>query len=400
LRQIPRVAYFSDAFCEANGVATICGEFEQFARRRQFPLLSVHAGRAMRVTEEAFVTTIELRRSLLSFPLDRELDCDPFFTRYKRRVEARLTSFGADLVHITGPGDVGILGAWVAHSLHLPLVASWHTNLQQYAQRRLDRILRCLPARGRKMIGAAIERRAMDALVRFYGLGKLILAPNQDMVDLLRERTLKPAEIMRHGVDLARFSPEQRDRRDRRDSAFILGYVGRLAPEKNVRALAEIERALLNRGMPDFRLVLVGAGSEESWLRANLRHAEFPGILRGPELSRAFAGMDVFLFPSTTDTFGLVVLEAMASGVPAIVAPGGGPQHQIRAGQTGFVASSPADFAECVLALKNDPLLHARMRRAAREHASSATWDSVFEGVYRSYATVLNWHAGAAATGG
>ena len=145
----------------------------------------------------------------------------------------------------------------------------------------------------------------------------------------------------------------------------------------------------MNLGLQNFRMVLVGRGSEESWLKANLRHAEFLGTLRGPELAQVFAGMDVFLFPSTTDTFGLVILEAMASGVPVIVSPGGGPQHQVRPGQTGFVAATPEEFAGHILALKNDPCLHSRMREEARRHACTASWDAVFSHVYGMYDRVL-----------
>jgi glycosyltransferase involved in cell wall biosynthesis len=100
--------------------------------------------------------------------------------------------------------------------------------------------------------------------------------------------------------------------------------------------------------------------------------------------------MDVFLFPSRTDTFGLVILEAMASGVPVVVTPAGGPKYQVQSGQTGFVATSPRDFAECILALKNDPLMHAQMREAARQHACSASWDNVFADIYGIYETVLD----------
>ena len=383
---IPRVAFFTDAFYEANGVGTISREFEQFARRHQIPFLSVHSGAATRLETQDPVTTLELRRSPLSFPLDRELRCDPFFTRYKEVAEAELNSFGADLVHITGPGDVGILGAWVANSLRLPLVASWHTNLQEYAEKRLYRSLHWIPERARRQISRAAESWSMNALMRFYGMAGLLMAPNQDMVDLLGRRTRKPAVLMGHGVDVTSFYPE---RRDREDDVLTLGYVGRLTPEKNVRWLAEIEQALEVCGLRDFRLVLVGAGGEQTWLEANLRHAEFRGILRGPELARAFADMDVFLFPSTTDTFGLAILEAMASGVPVIVTRGGGPQYQVRPGHTGFVGDTPGDFTQCILALRNDPRLHARMRDAARQYACSASWDNVFAQVLSAYDSVL-----------
>ncbi len=381
------MAYFTDAFHEANGVATFSREFEQFADRHHIPFLSVHAGTATALRPDAFVTTLELRRSALSFPLDQQLRCDPLLTRYKEAAMGQLKSFGAELVHVTGPGDVGILGAWVAHCLGLPLIASWHTNLQEYAERRVDRLLGWMPARPRRKISAAAERHSMDALVRFYRMARLIMAPNQDMVDLLRERTGKPTLRIGHGVDVEWFTP---DRRSRRNDLFTVGYVGRLTPEKNVRWLAGIEQALVERGIQEFRLLLVGAGSEQSWLQANLQRAEFRGILRGPSLAQAFADMDVFVFPSLTDTFGLVILEAMASGVPVIVTPAGGPKYQVRVGQTGFVATTPGDFAACILALKNNSLMHAQMREAARQHACSASWDNVFADVYGIYETVLD----------
>jgi glycosyltransferase involved in cell wall biosynthesis len=191
---------------------------------------------------------------------------------------------------------------------------------------------------------------------------------------------------MGHGVDVERFHPRPCARRD---GLFRLGYVGRITPEKNVRAFVDIEQLLLNRGMRDFRLAIVGRGSEEGWLRANLRHADFLGTLRGHELARAFADMDVFLFPSTTDTFGLVILEAMASGIPVIVSLGGGPQHQVSHGENGFVAATPEEFAGHVLTLKQHPYMLARMREAARRHACAESWDNVFRQVYAAYDTVL-----------
>jgi glycosyltransferase involved in cell wall biosynthesis len=386
LGRIPRVAFFTDAFYEANGVGTLSREFECFAKRHQFPCFSVHAGPATEVRVEGSITTLELKRGPLAFPLDRELRCDPFLTRYKDLTLTELNLFGADVVHITGPGDVGILGAWVAHDLRVPLVASWHTNLQEYAEKRLYGSLHWAPERLRRKVSSAAGRGSMEALMHFYGMARLLMAPNQATVDLLEQRTGKPAMLMGHGVDVELFHP---GRRDGGDGVFTLGYVGRITPEKNVRALVDIEQALLKLGLQNFRMVLVGTGSEERWLKANLRHAAFLGTRRGPELAQVFAGMDVFLFPSTTDTFGLVILEAMASGVPVIVSPGGGPEHQVRAGQNGFVAATPEEFARHILALKNDPGLHARMRAEARRYACTASWDEVFSHVYGMYDRVL-----------
>ena len=125
------------------------------------------------------------------------------------------------------------------------------------------------------------------------------------------------------GVDADHYSPAKRDPGER---PFTIGYVGRLSVEKNVRFLADIEKALIAAGKTNFRFLIVGSGGEQEWLHTNVRHAEMQGILKGEELARAYANMDVFAFPSRTDTFGNVILEALASGVPAVVTADGGPE--------------------------------------------------------------------------
>lgn len=191
---------------------------------------------------------------------------------------------------------------------------------------------------------------------------------------------------MAHGVDTELFSPR---RRHRQGGPFCIGYVGRLAPEKNVRLFVDLERSLLAAGRRDFRFVMVGEGSERDWLSSNLRHGEMPGILRGPALAEAFADMDVFVFPSQTDTFGLVLLEAMACGVPVVVSPPTGARVGIRDGITGFHAGGLNAFTQSVLCLMDSEDLRQRMGCAARLFASSRVWDVVFEQLYRTYESGL-----------
>jgi glycosyltransferase involved in cell wall biosynthesis len=129
----------------------------------------------------------------------------------------------------------------------------------------------------------------------------------------------------------------------------------------------------------------VGEGSERAWLRQNLERAELPGVLQGEALARAYANMDVFVFPSETDTFGNVILEALASGVPSVVSARGGPKFLVHEGVTGLVAPDFDGFAAAVIGLYRDPGKRERMRASAREAALGRSWDKVFEGVYRSY---------------
>jgi phosphatidylinositol alpha 1,6-mannosyltransferase len=124
-------------------------------------------------------------------------------------------------------------------------------------------------------------------------------------------------------------------------------------------------------------------------LRLNMKHADLTGVLTGPELSRAFANFDLFVFPSETDTFGLVVLEALASGVPAIVTDRGGPQFTVRHGRTGFVAHNFEEFVSYTTQLMTQPNLLSSMRLSAREHAMATSWDRIFEGMFDAYERCL-----------
>ena len=135
-------------------------------------------------------------------------------------------------------------------------------------------------------------------------------------------------------------------------------------------------------------ILIVGHGSDEAELRLELAEAEFAGVLRGAALAQAYANMDVLVFPSHTDTFGNVVLEALASGVPAVVTPDGGPKFIVRNGETGFVTDDD-HFATAVAKLVTDRERLEGMRLKAREYALGCSWDTVFERVYAGYETAL-----------
>ena len=390
------MAFFTDSFHEANGVATLSREFAAFAQSRQLPFFCVHGGAETRATHQESFSALELKRGLASFPLDHNLFYDPLLSRFKSQVTAQLRSFRADLVHITGPGDVGILGFWVAHSLRIPLVASWHTNLHQYAARRLDKLLSFVPDAWRQRVSNTAEEQSLRACVSFYGLARFLLAPNETMVHLLGERTRRPAFLMAHGVDAELYSP---GRRSLRTGSFCIGYVGRLTPEKNVRFLVELEQDLLAKGQGNFRFLVVGEGSEKEWLRKNLRFGEFPGTLHGDALAESFANMDAFVFPSRTDTFGLVLLEALASGVPVVVSPETGIRVGVRHGVTGLHAGDSNSFTQSVLHLMKSETVRRKMGADAREFAQSRTWCTVFQQLYQTYETGLEETGSATSVG-
>ena len=383
---MPRVAYFPDSFHEVNGVAHTSRHFEAFARRRNLPFLCVRAGdRTQAILEEGNVWTLELPRGFLSFALEKDLRFDPAFLRHIPLIGEVLERFKPDLIHITGPSEVGMLGAGLAHHLGVPLAASWHTNVHEYAARRSDWFLRLLPKRHSQATEQKIEDIAMAAAAKFYSVAQVLFAPNPELCALLARTTGRTCHLMPRGVDAELFHPAKR-LRDPEDRDHVLGFVGRLSIEKNVTLLARVQEELEAMGHKSFRFLIVGHGGEEGWLREQMPRAEITGVLKGEELSRAYANMDLFVFPSHTDTFGNVVLEALASGVPAIVTPDGGPRTIVRDGVTGRTVDDD-DFAAAVAGVLGDPVTHAEMRVKAREFALTMSWDSVFEGVYAAYAT-------------
>jgi glycosyltransferase involved in cell wall biosynthesis len=333
------------------------------------------------------VSVLQLKRGRASFGLDANLDCDPFLLRYTDRLVRELKRFGAELIHITGPGDMGVLGCVAAWKLKLPLVISWHTSLHEYAGRRLERLLSSFGENVRTGAGHMAEKLSMDVLAWFYRRAKVVLAPNVELVEMLKEVTGHPVFLMQRGVDTNLFTPA---RRTRRDHIFRVGYVGRLTAEKSVRFLAELSTALRALGRTNFEFLVVGEGREEGWLRTNLENGVFTGVLRGEALAEAYANMDLFVFPSRTDTFGNVVLEALSSAVPAVVTNEGGPKFLVHSGVTGFVAANDWDFTRYVNAIMSDLDMHCRMREAARHYACAQSWDAVFETVFRAYRVCLS----------
>ncbi len=380
----PRVALFTDCYHDVSGIALTSRHLLAFARSHGLPLLCVRSGSERRFTRDGSTSILELLRGAVSIPLERGLGFDALLWRHQRRSAEILEVFRPDVVHVTGPGDFGLLGAYLAKKRGIPLVASWHTNLHQFARQRLERLLSAVPRRWVDPLTQRSEACTLRLSLYFYGLANLVLAPNDELSGWLQRELRLRTEVMGRGVDAELFHPRKRRRTDD-DSVLRLGFVGRLSPEKNLTAFAGLERYLLERGAPPFRFVIVGDGGERAWLERNLRHAEFRGVLAGEELAREFADFDLLVFPSHTDTYGNAVQEALASGVPSIVTSSGGPKHVVDDGETGLVGRDDEGFREAVLFLMRNRECRLRMASAAREVAGRRSWDRVFERVYDHY---------------
>ncbi|MBZ5606097.1 MAG: glycosyltransferase, partial [Acidobacteriia bacterium] len=147
----------------------------------------------------------------------------------------------------------------------------------------------------------------------------------------------------------------------------------------------DVSLAVQRAGISNYRILVVGDGHERGWLQQNVPNVELAGLLYGEDLARAYADMDIFAFPSHTDTFGNVVLEALSSGVPVVATASGGPKYLVVEGESGFIAHDDAAFSDRVVMLAANPDLRARMSIRARQFAQCRYWNRIFDQVYDAY---------------
>ncbi len=251
---------------------------------------------------------------------------DAAFWRHLGPVTEIVRWFAPDVLHFTGVGDVGQLGACVGRRLSIPMVGSWHTAIHEVTwMQQQSRRLRML----------------------FYTVPHVILAPSGELAARLQKDTGKPTFVMSSGVNTEIFRPA---RRQAPNAIVNIGYVGPLSTAANVRLLRTVESEFDAEGL-DVRFTIVGEGAERDWLRQHMLRAEFTGVLSGDSLAQAYAQMDIFAVPSKIDTVGASVLEAMASGVPAVVMGTGGHRFNANAGDAALFAESPAALVQGIRTL-------------------------------------------------
>lgn len=307
-----------------------------------------------------------------------------------RAVKAELERFQPNLVHVVSPTPMAVWAQRYARRHGIPVVATFHTHFVSYFRYYGVRPL---------------ERAGWRALRWFYQRCERVYAPSESIRRELAEHGISHVELWSRGIDLNRFSPERRDPALRAAAGAdtrtpLLLLVSRLVREKDLADLVAVHCILRARGVAH-RLALVGDGPMRAELEAALPDAHFAGHQTGEALARWYASADVFVFPSTTETFGNVVLEALASGLPAVVVDRGGPPDQIRAGETGFVAraNDPANLADKVEMLLRDPALRARMGSAARAHATARDWAAINGRLVESWRAVAGLQSSAVGLG-
>jgi phosphatidylinositol alpha 1,6-mannosyltransferase len=314
------------------------------------------------------------------FPLNRDYRLAiPFL----QGIGHELDRFAPDLVHVASPTPLGVAGLRWARRHAVPVVSSHHTHfvsyLPHYRLRRLANL-------------------GWSYLRWFHDHCEVTYAPSASAAAELRRRSIDNVELWTRGVDLQRFAPSFRDDELRRslspDGAPILLYVGRLVAEKN---LADLVRAagILRAWQTPAVLVIVGDGPMRNALQQQLPHAHFPGFQYGDDLARWYASSDLLVFPSTTETFGNVVQEALASGLPVVGVQKGGVADLITPGRNGFLAeaNAPLDLAQHIHALLVHDDVRGELARRARLSVAESSWESVNLKLLGSYERLLGRRA-------
>lgn len=285
-----------------------------------------------------------------------------------RRITRRWRESPPDVVYLATQGPLGWSAQQAARRLGLPVVAGWHTNFDHYCRDY-----------GMPWLAPLVEAR----LRTFHNRCAATLVPTRTQADDLRRRGFQDLRCMARGIDGTRFTPGYRDETLRRrwgagPHTPVALHVGRLAPEKNLDLLRDSFQAM-RAAHPEMRLVIVGDGPSRRSLERSLPEAHFAGFVSPELLARHYASADLFLFPSLSETWGNVLLEAMASGLGVVAFRHAAGAEVIDDGHNGLsvAAGDEAGFREAAVALCQHPARWAQLGRAARRRALDYTWPAI-----------------------
>ncbi len=305
-----------------------------------------------------------------------------------RRIKRDLEAFAPNVVHVSAP-DMGCHRAvsW-ARRRNLPVLASVHTRFETYF----------------RYYNMAWFEPVVEAILRrFYRRCDALVAPSESFAQVLRDQRMNyDIDIWSRGVDRDAFHPGLRDMAWRRglgiaDSDVVVGFHSRLVMEKGLDVFADTIDELRRRGVVH-RTLIVGDGPARAWLEARLPDAVFAGFMSGLDLGKAVASMDVLFFPSTTETFGNVSLEAMACRLPVVAAAATGSQNLVNNGISGRLIRPGAvhQFAEALRAYVEDPKLRAKHGKAGEKRSEAFSWDQINQVVADTYIRLIRLKAAAA----
>ena len=364
-----RLAHFTDTFYEVNGVAQTLQQQVHCANKHEkiYKLITCHCKHGGQDQPGVCNFNPIGTYNLPEYP-EQKIFYPPFLEMLAFCYDEEI-----DHIHVATPGPVGLAGLAIAKILKLPTSGTYHTAIPQYAQILTG--------------DEAIEDLAWKYCLWFYDQLDAIYAPSQSTKEELGSKGINPDKIRLYprGIDIDQFNPSRRNgifkKRYQLPEGTKLLYVGRVSKEKNLHLLSEAFKQMV-ADEEKIQLVVVGDGPYLQEMQAELKGLPccFTGYLSGERLASVYASADLFVFPSATDTFGNVVLEAQASGIPVVVTDQGGPCENILRGKTGLVCK--ADDMESMLAsvrhLIGDKRRRMQMGIEARKYVEARSFENAF----------------------
>ena len=302
-------------------------------------------------------------------------------TGFPKEARERLEAFNPDLIHLATPDILGIKALRWAEKNDVALVSSYHTHFSSYLKHyKLSIFVPFL----------------WKFLSWFYGKCRQVYVPSKSMAEILVEKNIRAnLKIWERGINSELFNPEKRSMEWRRkqeidDNDIVVTFVSRLVWKKNLRIFADIVNRLKDK-YSNVKAMVVGEGPAQEEMMELLPNAIFTGFLKGDELATAYASSDIFFFPSDTETFGNVTLEAMASGLPAVVANATGSKSLVDHGENGFRAAVEKSdkFFTLIEKLITDQDLREQMSKASLEKSKKYSWESINGKLLGYYKEVL-----------
>ncbi|PZE19829.1 glycosyltransferase family 4 protein [Paenibacillus xerothermodurans] len=370
-----RIALFSDTFSpEVNGVALTLKRFTEHLEHRNVPFRTF----VPKCTEEDIFTNGIQRFSSLPFMLYPEcrIALPNYFKIYKQ-----LQTFQPDLIHIATPFNMGLCGLHYGRKHAVPHVASYHTHFDRYLQYY------------RLQFAAPLFRH----YIRWFHQSCLVtFVPSLETAEQLQQQGIQGLDLWQRGIDCRLFHPDRKNPAIREkynfQEQFMCLYVGRLAPEKDLDIMIELWNRMPAALGSRIRWFIVGDGPLLKELRAAAPpNVTFTGCLQGESLAELYASADLFVFPSSTETFGNVALEALASGTPVIGARSGGVQEIVHHGKSGLLCA-PRDtdsFVRAIVSVLEQPDKLMNFGHEGRLYASTQSWEAIFDGLLLKYARIL-----------
>ena len=373
-----RIAIFTDTYePQVNGVTKTLKKLKYYMEENTIEYKFFVPAEGLPLHSEETISIYSMKFHL--YP-----ECKIALPRYGE-IKNTLDKFKPDLIHIITPFPVGLMGLKYARENNIPIVSSYHTNFSEYFKYYKLQFL---------------EKIYWSYFNWFHSFCEINFCPSNDTLTKLRKNGIGNLKIWDRGIESEQFSPSHYNEEVRKKYTSTQGklllYVGRLAPEKELDVLIDAVKILNDKDI-SLNLLVVGEGPQYKELKSlNISNVIFAGYKFGVELQEIYASSDLFVFPSSTETYGNVILEAMSSGLPVVAVNEGGVKENLIHMKNGlaFKTGSAIDMADKIEELLSNDQLMKELSINAREHSLKRSWNNVFDNLFKDYQTVIEGSQG------